>query len=116
MNTVVGDEPRALVHGDWYIAALIRRELEERRWFVASTSDLKEVECLLENDNFDLLIVEWRLPAYNAYQTVHHVRSELGYSDLKLLIVSEGIGIETEMKLKIFGHIGFMHIPFCGLD
>ncbi|HEY0866694.1 MAG TPA: hypothetical protein VGE01_04930 [Fimbriimonas sp.] len=116
MDAHFGDEPRALVFGDWYTAALIRRELESRRWVVKVASALKEIEPLLAADDFDLLVVEWRLPAFNAYHSINHVRTELGYEDLKLLVVSEGIGIETEMKLKVFGHVGFMHIPFCGLD
>lgn len=116
MDSEVGLQPRALVCGDWYNAALIERELEQREWEVASLESLDQADATIRYGDFDLIVVMWRLPNYAGNRTVHHIRAELGMNDVPLLVVSEGVSIETEQKLRIYGKVGFMHIPFCGPD
>ena len=110
------NHPKALVCGDWYNAALISHELQARQWDVESTDCEDEANDMLLRDDFDLVVIEWRPPQHDGFHTLHHIRADMGVKDVPVLVVTEGIEPEVEHRLKNYGHVGLMHIPFIGPD
>jgi DNA-binding response OmpR family regulator len=108
--------PKALVCGDWLNVALIGRELESRHWDVASTDCEETANEMLLQDDYDLVVIEWRPPQHDGFRTLHHIRADMGVKDVPVLVVTEGIDPNVEIRLKNYGHIGLLHIPFISPD
>ncbi|HEY0866695.1 MAG TPA: response regulator [Fimbriimonas sp.] len=115
MDNVV-NSPKALICGDWLNAALIGRELVERHWDVRCTDNEDEANLMLLQEDYDLVVIEWRPPQHDGFHTLHHIRTEMGVKDVPVLVVTEGIDPNVEYRLKNYGHVGLMHIPFIGPD
>jgi two-component system chemotaxis response regulator CheY len=82
MRALVIDDSRAM-------RSILRNILSELDFDVVEAADGKQaVRTLADDPRFDLALVDWNLPEMNGLEIVTEVRSTLGMTDIKLLMVT----------------------------
>ena len=81
---------RALVIDDsGAMRSILSNILSELDFDVVEAADGKQaVRILADDPRFDLALVDWNLPEMNGLEIVTEVRSTLGMTDIKLLMVT----------------------------
>jgi two-component system, chemotaxis family, chemotaxis protein CheY len=88
MRAMVIDDSRA-------IRAVIGRILKELNFEISEAGNGREaLEKLQQNGKPDLALVDWNMPEMNGLEFVRAVRSEAGYNEMPLMMVTT----ETEME------------------
>lgn len=63
-----------MIEDDDFILELYRRQLEQAGFAVQSTTSGKEGVEILDNNNFDLLMLDLNIPDFSGFQILEHLK------------------------------------------
>jgi DNA-binding response OmpR family regulator len=99
---VVDDEP--------FITDIVQKILVTQGYEVVTASDGKEAFDVFEENQFDLVLMDMMMPAWNGNKTFHEMRRIA--PDVKILFMTGFDKTETLPELLKMGAIGCLSKPF----
>jgi DNA-binding response OmpR family regulator len=105
-----------LAEDEEIIRMLIVDTLEDEDYHVDEAADGEEALKLFEQNEYDLLILDYMMPGYSGMEVIKKVRAGLVNSEVKILMLSaKSQKNEQEMILSV-GANEFMPKPFSPLQ
>jgi DNA-binding response OmpR family regulator len=105
-----------LAEDEEIIRMLIVDTLEDEDYHVDEAADGEEALQLFEQNEYDLLILDYMMPGYSGMEVIKKVRAGLVNSEVKILMLSaKSQKNEQEMILSV-GANEFMPKPFSPLQ
>ncbi|MDD8018573.1 MAG: response regulator transcription factor [Bacteroidota bacterium] len=110
MKTFVSSAQILVVEDEKKISALIRKGLEEEKYSVVQAYDGEKAEVLLQENPFDLVILDIMLPKKDGLAVLHTLRKNA--SDLPVLILTAKGTIEDRVRGLDSGADDYLVKPF----
>ena len=89
---------------------VIRNLLEDEGYQVRTCADVNQALCLLDQERFDLVITDLRMPKISGMELVRHVRQHLG--DVEIMMVTGYPTIEGAVSAMKTGAENYLPKPF----
>jgi len=89
---------------------VIRNLLEDEGYLVLTCTDVNQALCLLDQERFDLVITDLRMPKISGMELVRHVRQHLG--DVEIMMVTGYPTIEGAVSAMKTGAENYLSKPF----
>jgi len=99
-----------LVEDEKLVAKLVKRGLESDQYTVDVAYDGEQAQTLIDEADFDLVILDLALPKADGFEVLNHLRNQKAY--LPVLIMSGWAQVEDRMKGLDLGASDYLAKPF----
>lgn len=128
MPLQVEDAQKSILHEKWHgshclmvddelqicedIAGILNEEGIRTEYAIDGKSAIKLIEDkIAENDPYDLIIVDWKMPVMDGLDVTKHIREEIG-ATVPVIVLTAYEWHEIEEKARAAGVTAFMAKPF----
>jgi DNA-binding response OmpR family regulator len=105
-----------LAEDEEIIRMLIVDTLEDEDFHVDEAADGEEALQLFEQNEYDLLILDYMMPGYSGMEVIKKVRAGLFNSEVKILMLSAKSQRHEQERILSIGANEFMPKPFSPLQ
>lgn len=95
---------------------LIMDTLEETDYLIHEAADGQEALNFIEENEYDLLILDYMMPKFTGLELINHIRTTLNDQDAKILMLSAKSQQYEQEKVLEAGANYFMAKPFSPLE
>jgi len=99
-----------LVEDEKPVASLVKRGLESNHYAVDVAYDGEQAQSLVDEADFDLVILDLALPKADGFEVLNHLRTQK--PSLPVLIMSGWAEVEDRMKGLDLGASDYLAKPF----
>ncbi len=99
-----------LVEDEKPVASLVKRGLESNHYAVDVAYDGEQAQSLVDEADFDLVILDLALPKADGFEVLNHLRTQK--PSLPVLIMSGWAEVEDRMKGLDLGASNYLAKPF----
>ena len=99
-----------VIEDDPTVGQFVKRGLEEQRWGVDLAADGEEGERLASSDNYDLLILDMRLPGKNGMEVLRSLRAR-GFEKPVLVLTAQD-AVDAKVQTLRAGADDYVTKPF----
>ena len=96
---------------------LVARKTLEKQWdniSITIANDGREAIAILENETFDLILMDIQMPHMNGYEATEHIRNNTGdrHINTPILAMTAHAHISKDEKFKEYGMDDYVLKPF----
>ena len=95
-----------VIEDDPTVGQFVKRGLEEQRWGVDLAADGEEGERLASSDNYDLLILDMRLPGKTGLEVLRSLRARGFEKPVLVLTAQDAVDAQGEIYALEYGSDG----------
>lgn len=86
--------------------------LERKGYEVLAVKNGQEAEAICEEEEFDLIIADIRMPGMNGIETVKSIRRRKNGKDIPVIFISGYVDDSLEKEIESFHPFGYFRKPF----
>ncbi|WP_270090517.1 response regulator transcription factor [Sphingobacterium sp. SYP-B4668] len=100
-----------LVDDHQELLEFIADDLQEE-YQIQTTNNGIEAMQLLESENYDLIISDVMMPEMNGYELCHHIKENISYAHIPVILLTAKNSIESKIQGLEFGADAYIEKPF----
>ncbi|MEH7223710.1 response regulator [Bacillus sp. JJ1566] len=105
-----------LAEDEEVLRMLIVDTLEDEGYMIVEAADGGEAVDLLENNDYDLIILDYMMPVYTGLEIIEKIRTAETNQHIKILMLSAKSQSYEQEKIKQAGADYFMAKPFSPMN